>query len=704
MESEKPNRSHIVELYLAAPHILTDILYACSPTSFDALRYTCKAIYSMSLDAALLHHHLMTIVNRQHYLITSQPLDLYTAPNFDTKFDTAATVRGNLWRTRGMLLQEFLRMQSSWRIGECRKTVLELDVMSESQDKKFADAPFDGTVQVSLGTVRGDSFALMWSDKRKTILKTYRFVLSRNQVIKRIEGPDKLDISHNISLGKYDYSTFVSRGVGNRIPQMIFKMDTLNVNIYEGQYKKHPKLENRNAGWYYGSYFDQRPKEATSTLLRVNFSGSNSYNKYAAEFDDIDMVYQLNWEDKKAWAVPPVTLKHLGNVVLPDHSEESMRIMLGRDGKCTSHGYSIGIDDKRDRWTWRIEQPRRLELDVSRMGVWRQINIEFSKVEGEEPALAVTGTIARSLVNPNSTHRFLLTSSRTTSPNEWAKININLVLPPAGDNETRGKLVLASPTPAAYFRKLNMRDPEIPWEDPGFPMRELAVKTTGNTSEVLSSPDTMIVRTGCMLHSDSVDAEIVTRVVGWTEDGAVWVWDITEKTILNCGAQAPEPSSEDHETILEGHLDLPAKKLGYVKDVKGIAVTGDRLVQRIFLFTYGKELEVHRGGTLGSDGEENDSGISSLRREDILRGIARSIEKFKMNGKQISEVSTPESTPSEESIRISERDVDEATEQREDEEEEEEDKWRMVTYSFGDQMGNSGGFRVNPVGNLEKLW
>src|SRR5438552_19172977 len=69
-DDAKSPTSSLVSLYYSAPHILTEILYQCTPTSFDALRYTCKAIYSLTLDADLLRHQLLR-------LIETRPVQVY---------------------------------------------------------------------------------------------------------------------------------------------------------------------------------------------------------------------------------------------------------------------------------------------------------------------------------------------------------------------------------------------------------------------------------------------------------------------------------------------------------------------------------------------------------------------------------------------------------------------------------------------------
>ncbi|KAF3920439.1 hypothetical protein ABW20_dc0104876 [Dactylellina cionopaga] len=610
-------------------------------------------------------------------------------------------------------------MRSSWRVGEFKKTVIEFDV-TDDDELEFSDGPFfDGTIQVSLGAVRGDTFALVWGDTKKTRLKTFQFTNSAKYGIRKIEDLQTLNITHNFSKGggQYGGSIYTTKGVGLKPPKLRFKVNDGNfdVSISEGGYKRHPALADSRYSDTYGSWHRWNmpdKKELTLSLLRVKLRGKYQY-ELDEDIADFNLAYELNWAERKTWKLPSIDLRDSPNVLLPEHSEEEMKVSLGRKGKCTAKGYAIGLDDEQDSWRWNIQQPRRLEQDISRMGVWKGIYVEFSKArQNEDAKLQVTGIISKNLINPEPGKRFLLTNSRVTNPKDWVNIKIKLVLPPTTLDNDHGKITLAAPAPAAYFRHLGMRDPEIPWADPGFkdPNWGIASGDPSGTAVIAADQQPEFIRTGCLLHQDVVDAEIVTRVVGWGDDGAVWVWDVAEKDILVC-AELATPSASGTQSPM-GTTELVGKKLGYVNDVKGIAVTGDRLVQRIFLFTYGNEQRVHKGGTLLDDGEDRDSGISALRREDMVRKIEEARRKTMRENNEDSKTTRHHQAndpyaylyegggdEDEDDGRPSDPNITTAEERYE-----ENSKWRMMTYSFGDQMGNAGGFHIDSTGNLESQW
>ncbi|KAF3907833.1 hypothetical protein AA313_de0206771 [Arthrobotrys entomopaga] len=713
-EATTETRFSITDLYLTHPHILTSILSYCSPTTFDAFRYTCKAIYSMSLDPVLLEHHLQTILDRQQKILADQPPATYTyiycgaTPTFDSKLDTLKNASGNLWRLRGLLLEEFLRMRSSWRMGDYKKTVIEFDTLDDEMEFG-SSAPFDGTMEVAFGTVRGDTFALTWGDKYTTKLKTYQFTNTNKMPVRKMIGPEKLSIVHMYTGDKnenYHCSKYSTKGVGGVLRQLIFYTDNgrFDVAITEGGYKRNPSLDNEYGvsqnHWFRWVGYNQDPKEPRLSLLRVKFPG-RYLNELPEQVGGVDLAYEVNWTEKNKWKVPPIGLSNAPNLILHEHSELNMKISLGRDGKCTGKGHAVGVDNDCVDYKWKVQEPRRLEADVSRMGVWKSIYVEFEKTEGE---VAITGNISKNLINPEPGKRFLLTNSKERKPMDWIDIRIKLALPPCDGSQSHGKIILACPAPAAYFRRLGMRDPEIPWADPGF--RDSGWGVTISRNARSPHPDeariaTMLgqpvpappvppteeeerpefIRTGVRLHQDVVDAEIVTRIVGWSDDGAVWVWDISEKDILNCGEGA-KPSGDPSKSPF-GESEVAGRKLGYVKDVKGIAVTGDRLVERIFLFTYGEEQRVHIGGTLLDDGEDIDSGIAALRKNDLLK--------------------RPDVGKPEEELPSYETSAD-ATEHTEEDEEVTEKRWRLITYSFGDRKGNTGGFRIDSAGDIEQRW
>ncbi|KAF3141713.1 hypothetical protein TWF703_001735 [Orbilia oligospora] len=585
----------IATLYETHPHILTDIMYYCTPTTFDAFRYTCKAVYSMSLDPDLLEHHLKIIVNRQHELVSipnRAPRFYYDVIYMDSKFDTIQNSHGNLWRLRGQVLQEFLRMRSSWRIGDYKKVVVELDVHPEEDNEvgnNSGNGPwFDGTVQIFSGAVRGDTFAVSWSDTKQTHLHTYLFTNAQKYANDEDEGP-------------------------------------------------------------------------------------------------VDLAYELDWDQRRSWKVPATDLSNAPNVTLPGHCDEAMNLLLGKNGKCESKGYAIGLDS-RPHQKWKVHEPRRLKEDVSRLGVWRDVSVEFERgLDGKETILRVLATISKNLIKPNPQKRFLLTNSKILNPDDWADVQIPLVLPPVTREDRHGRLVLATVAPAAYFRKLGMRDPHIHWADKGFMDYNWDTK---KNAEGEIGPELIFIRTGAIINSELVDAEIVTRVVGWTDDGAVWVWDVTEKHILDAGELSMEQDSSQV-------LDVTAKKLGYVKDVKGIFVTGDRLVQRITLVTYGKEQKVHRVGE--EHGGGNDAGISFLRQEDITRKINEAKAK-KAAGEQgefqnghgdrdgYGEVSVVPQLEATDDLADDTR------------------RWRMINYCYGyPKGGGSATYRIDHSGDVEDI-
>ncbi|KAK6511625.1 hypothetical protein TWF481_000534 [Arthrobotrys musiformis] len=667
----------LTTLYETHPHILTEILYYCSPTTFDAFRYTCKAVYSMSLDPSLLEHHLRAIVNRQHEIITSAPPPRYLddIKYMDSKFDTLDHSQGNLWRLRGLILQEFLRMQSSWRVGDYKKVVVTLDINSgEDGDEKTEAASmpgpyFDGTIQLVAGTIRGDVFALAWGDTKETHLHTYRFTNSRKHTVRKIEGPKGTRITHEFLPDKKTYlsTKFHTKAVGRRsirgLPLNL--SDGFDISINEGFYLRSPEqIERMRASGYWYDQVDMR--EPAAAFLRAKFNG-----KSVAEGEDdgsFNLAYELDPDQKINWKVPAVSLIYNPNLTLPGHSEETMKLLLGKNGKCESEGYAIGLDST-PHWKWKVLEPRRHQDDVSRLGVWKDVSVEFKRGEGEnETVLRVLASVSKNLIKPNSEKRFLLTKSKDLNPEDWAQVSIPLVLPPLTHGDQYGRLVLATVAPAAYFRQLWMRDPEIPWADKGFLNYNWDPKkhTTDGTGL-----NPVFIRTGAMINRDLVDAEILTRIVGWTDDGAVWVWDITEKHVLDAGElEMSEDSKKD--------LEVVAKKLGYVKDVKGIFVTGDRTIQKITLLTYGEEQRVHRVG-LG-DNEENDSGISLLRQEDIMRQIKiAKAKKASEQGEGLENDYGHRDGEGETATILTLPDVIDSPESN--------IKWRMINYLFGQPKG-----------------
>ncbi|KAF3180710.1 hypothetical protein TWF788_006735 [Orbilia oligospora] len=683
----------IAALYETHPHVLTDIMYYCTPTTFDAFRYTCKAVYSMSLDPDLLEHHLKIIVNRQHELVSTlniAPRFYYDVIYMDSKFDTIQNSHGNLWRLRGRVLQEFLRMRSSWRIGDYKKVVVELDVHPEGDNEVGNTSEngqwFDGTVQIFSGAVRGDTFAVSWSDTKQTHIHTYLFTNAQKYAICKLEGPMKTSIHHSFSENNtYRSTTFKTKSVAKRRPQSL----SLNINkkfdifITEGSYLRNPHMSTQDdyLARLYGT-IDTR--ELLSTFLRVAFDG-----KYVGQSDDdegpVDLAYELDWDQRRSWKVPATDLSNAPNVTLPGHCDEAMNLLLGKNGKCESKGYAIGLDS-RPHQKWKIHEPRRLKEDVSRLGVWRDVSVEFERgQDGKEAILRVLATISKNLIKPNPQKRFLLTNSKILNPDDWADVQIPLVLPPVTREDRHGQLVLATVAPAAYFRRLGMRDPHIPWADKGFMDYNWDTKKNAE-GEVGTEP--IFIRTGVFINSELVDAEIVTRIVGWTDDGAVWVWDVTEKHILDAG----ELSMEQNPSQV---LDVTAKKLGYVKDVKGIFATGDRLVQRITLVTYGEEQKVHGVGE--EHGGGNDSGILSLRQEDITRKIneakakkaAGEQEEFKNGHGDSDGYGEASAVPQLEATN------DLADDTR---------RWRMINYCYGyPKGGGSATYRIDHSGDIEDI-
>ncbi|EPS40641.1 hypothetical protein H072_5434 [Dactylellina haptotyla CBS 200.50] len=734
----------IASLYLSHPHILTNILYSCSPTTFDAFRYTCKSIYSMSLDPGILEHHLQTVLDRQLEIIEKHPLTGYwtnKAPELNNKMETLKNARGNLFRLRGLFLEDCLRMHSSWRLGDYKKSVVELDLQDDAVNRKApfgSGERFDGTLQISFGTVRGDTFALLWGDSKRLQIKTYQFPTTNKVAIRKVEGPELMNVTHEFFGKEYIRSSLTTKGStnGNRPVKMTFKMDDeqgkFDVAIYEGGYKQHPAMADRLYAASYGNWYRwmgslPEKKENTLSLLHVNFFGRNATDK-DEDVGDVSLSYELHWVEKKSWRSPALSLGNAPNLLLSEHSDDDLKVFLGKDGTCKAKGYAVGADDPKDKLKWKIKEPRRLEADISRMGVWKTVYLEFDKGIGVP---VITGTISKNLVKEELGKRFLLMNSKTANPRDWINFRIKLVLPPTQHGETNGKIVLATPAPAAFFRKMNMRDPEIPWADPGFKEYSWGAplsisRNATETPKVEQGPE--YIRTGCKLHEHVVDAEILTRVVGWGEDGAVWVWDVNERNILDCGQLAGAPASGAESPL--GEMELPAKKLGYVKDVKGIAVTGDRLVQRVFLITYGKEQRIHLGGTLLDDGLDRDSGIADLRREDLLKKAEKAEERLKAQkgdpkpedsvddwkkytdqfpdqlSKKLANLSpnwrdymfesTQYYTSGEESASVRSK--------HEEETDLEEKKWRLVTYSFGNQMGTAGGFYIDSKGDLEHRW
>ncbi|KAF3922771.1 hypothetical protein ABW21_db0209568 [Orbilia brochopaga] len=711
----------LADLYLSHPHILTAILYNCSPTTFDALRYTCKAIYSMSLDPILLEHQLTAIIDRQREVLTTHPYEAWNkpAPTIDSKYDNIQKASGNLWRLRGLLLQELLRMRSSWRVGDNRKTVLTLDNYDDEMSYAFVDGDdpiFDGTVQVAIGPVRGDTFALSWSDKRQTRLHTYRFSTARNQGIRKISGPEGVYISHTFNpSGDYLQSTLTTRGTTKHSETLVFNAhepkNPLNVSITEGQLKRHPTLMNAETrsfyAWHGSRGFMPDEKEVTATVLRVKFYGR--YDNEAANVEkngDVDLAYELKLLEKRKWTVPAVSLLNAPNLMLPDHGDETMELSLRKDGRCFGKGYAVGIDSNSAlKHVWKIMEPRRLDQDVSRMGLWRDMRVVYSR---DKATVKLKGVIARSLVfRPEGKQVLLTKPGSATKPEDWIRVTISLVLPPTAHGEKRGKIILAAPGPAAYFRKLALRDPEIPWRDPGMLNYDWKppIKTRDGSAETAAADATsmirwqpgdqpMYIRTGCMLHEDMVDAEVLLRVVGYTDDSAVWVWEVTEKDVLDCGESVDAAGAE--KVSPKGRMDVVGRKLGYVDGVRGMATTGDRLVERVFLFTWGKEGRVHRGGKMADDGQGIDAGIAELRREDLVRRIEKARQKrnrYREGYDDAEGSSTPEETAGET-----------AGKDEEQEDSNEKDRWRIVTYSFGDQQGTTGGYTMGSTGALEERW
>ncbi|KAK6529509.1 hypothetical protein TWF281_008680 [Arthrobotrys megalospora] len=689
MAEHAQNEFSLASLYESHPHILTEIMYHCSPTTFDAFRYTCKAVYSMSLDPDLLEYHLKTILDRHHELITHRPSRFfYDVVYMDTKLDTLENARGNLWRLRGLILQEFLRMQSSWRVGDYKKVVVELDVHPEEEGKRTKEISghgpyFDGTIHVFFGPVRGSTFAVSWGDRERTRLHTYHFTNSKKYAMRKIDGPRGTRVVHNFSSydKKYLHTTFETKPVGRRAPVGLTTRidDQFNIAITEGSYKRDPTLQDRN--YYISEWYGHADiNELNSTFLRVKFHEMHSDGEAGA----VDLAYELNWERKRSWKVPAMSMSNAPNVLFTDHSEENMKLLLGKDGKCESEGYAIGMDSS-PRQKWKVLEPRRLEEDISRLGVWRDVSVEFLRAEdGNETILRVLATVSKNLIKPDPEKRFLLTNSKILNPNDWVNAEVSLVLPPVTRGSNHGKLVLATVAPAAYFRRrTGMRDPEIPWADQGFMNYDWNTK---KDPEGLVGPQPLMIRTGAMIRRELLDAEIVTRIVGWTDDGAVWVWDISEKHILDAGELAMPQESKKA-------LEVAGRKLGYVKDVKGILVTGDRLVQKITLFTYGKEQRVHRVG--GQDSGENDSGISYLRQEDIMRKIARAKAR-RDSGQRGSFQSNHDSHDGDgEPAGVRRLEVEDGTVSGTS-------KWRMIVYSFGEAKGGgSANYRIDPSGDLE---
>lgn len=692
MAESGTNMSIITSLYETHPHVLTEIMYYCTPTTFDAFRYTCKAVYSMSLDPDLLEHHLKTIVHRQHEIVSNRPPRFfYDVIYLDTKFDTMKNAHGNLWRLRGLILQEFLRMQSSWRVGDYKKVVVELGVHSDEEDGEVEAASadgvyFDGTIQLLSGTVRGDTFALSWGDTRKTHLHTYHFTNSRKYSIRKVAGPQGTSIHHQFSPDNntYQFTTFNTKDVTKHTSQALtLKIrDGFDISINEGFYIRDPNALDQN---YYISewYGHAETRELTSTFLRAKFHG-----KYMNVYDEegpVDLAYELDWDQRKNWRVPATGMSNAPNLTLPDHSDETMKLLLGKNGKCESEGYAVGLDSG-PYWKWKVFEPRRLKEDVSRLGVWRDVSVEFERGEvGKETILRVLATVSKNLIKPNPGKRFLLTNSKVLNPGDWVNVQIPLVLPPVTKGDQHGQLVLATVAPAAYFRRRGMRDPHIPWADKGFMDYNWDVK---KNTEGEVGPEPLFIRTGAMIHRELVDAEIVARIVGWTNDGAVWVWDVTEKHILDAGELGmPEGSKKV--------LEVAAKKLGYVKDVKGIFVTGDRIVQRITLITYGQEQKVHRVGV--EDSGENDSGISFLRQEDIIKKINRA--KAKKASEQRGELDHDyDDRDGDGELAIVPQSDTEDTPTGSD------SRWRMISYSFGQTKGGgSASYRIDSCGDLEDM-
>ncbi|KAJ6259704.1 hypothetical protein Dda_5342 [Drechslerella dactyloides] len=715
----------LADLYLSHPHVLTAILYACSPTTFDALRYTCKAIYSMSLDPVLLEHHLTTIVDRQRTIIATHP-GAKPMPTIDSKYDTLRNASGNLWRLRGLLLQELLCMKSSWRVGDSRKTVLALDDPDDDTGFSFGDDDddplFDGTMHIAIGPVRGETLALSWSDKHCVRLHTYRFAPSHSRSLYHIADTDRLVITHQFNSSTYLNSAYRTPGIGKHPHCLLFKATAdsptpLSIYISEGQYKRHPGLTDKEYSYHqpwYGWRGDE--KELTTTLLRVKFHGRYFHEVAQPHMNsDIDLAYELHWTEKRKWRMPAVNLQNAPNTVLSDHAEETMQLLLRKDGRCMGRGYAVGLDDEptvgadggaseRNR-KWKVLEPRRLEQDISRMGgLWRDMHVVFSRDQG---TAEVKGVIARSLVFRPPAQRFLLTRPSSTAK-DWIHVEMSLVLPPTTHGEKRGKLVLATPAPAAYFRKLGLRDPEIPWKDPGMINYDWEPRKTSDTTGeepatldfngATTGTQPMYIRTGCMLHQNMVDAEVLLRVVGYTDDSAVWVWDVTEKDILDCGELVGNDGPAKESPV--ARMEVVGKKLGYVEGVRGIAVTGDRLVERVFLFTWGKEGRVHRGGKMADDGEGIDAGIAELRREDLVRQLQQARQR---NDRSRYIYYGPGG-----SGYTDEANDVELKEEEEEEEgvdgEKEKDQWRIVTYSFGDQKGGTGGFTMDSSGALEERW
>ncbi|KAK6335017.1 hypothetical protein TWF718_010459 [Orbilia javanica] len=683
----------IASLYETHPHVLTDIMYYCTPTTFDALRYTCKAVYSMSLDPDLLEHHLKTIVHRQHEIISGRISRFYfDVIHMDSKFDTLDNSHGNLWRLRGLLLQEFLRMQSSWRIGEYKKVVVELDVFPENENEQeettALDGPwFDGTLQVVPGTVRADTFALLWGDTKQTHLRAYHFTNSKSYGLRKINGPQGTTIRHEFSAedNAYRSTKFSTKSINKKKPQALtLKIDNeFDISINEGSYVRDPNARDPNyyiSEWY--RYVNSR--EPLSTFLRAKFQGGYT-GKYEEE-GPVDLAYELSSSLRKDWRVPAISISNIPNVMIPDHSGETIKLFLGKNGKCDSKGYAAGLDSG-PYWKWKVFEPRRLKEDVSRLGIWRDVSIEFERGEGEKGAvLRLLATISKNLVRPEPKKRFLLANSKIMNPDDWLQIEIPLVLPPVAAGDRRGRLVLATAAPAAYFRRRGMRDPQIPWADEGF--LDYNWDSKKNNWEGGIEAEQLFIRTGAMINSELLDAEILTRIVGWTDDGAVWVWDVTEKHILDAGELAmPQDSREV--------LEVAAKKLGYVKDVKGIFVTGDRLVQRIALFTYGKEQKVHKVGEEHS--EENDSGISFLRQEAIMRKISEAKERKGYEQQGEFGMGDRHQDGDGESATVPQPSAEGNTEGSSE-------KWRMITYTFGQPKGGgSASYRIDGSGNLEDM-
>ncbi|EWC44823.1 hypothetical protein DRE_06461 [Drechslerella stenobrocha 248] len=648
----------MAKLYHSHPHILTSILYECSPTTFDALRYTCKAIYSMSLDPGLLKHHLLTIVDSQRDILAA-----------------------HTWGWRWNWLRPSDLSGASWRLGDYRKAVFTF-----AHDD--TDPLSDDTTTISLGTVCGSTFAVVRADRQCTRIHSYYFDSTGTRTASQLHGPEGLAFTHGFDdNGTYTGSACVTRSVDGRKGRIAYYIEDLaafDVSINECAYKRRPADSRMRTHGLGQQYATPNIEKFAATLLRVKFRGRDVAEAALAEnMGEVDIACNLVWGPRRGawWDIPAVGQDSQPSVVLPEHSEETMKVMVGRRGECVAQGYAAGLDDERSPEggservrRWKILEPRRDEQDVSRLGMWKEINVEFAcgGDGGETPAatLTVEGLVAKTLVHRPQNQTFLLSRAVATNPADWIRIQIDLVLPPTTHSEKRGKLKLASPAPAAFFRRLGMLDPEIPWPDPG-----IANPTWDASGTTLWTGEH--VRVGCMVSMDLMDAEVMMRVVGWTDDGAVWVWDVNEWDILECARGAPV--AEAGVPVVKspvGRAEVAGKKLGYVPDVRAVAVTGDRLVQRVFLFTYGPERRVHRGGTVDGDSEGIDAGIAALRRDDVPRAV-----------EEVDAQGGPD-------VKVEER----------EDEEEDIDRWRMVIYSFGEQKGKSGGFSLDSSGGTTCEW